>query len=71
MINRINSILEGEAAVQTKLVVLGIVLFFAFGIYLVLFPLKRIEEEIKTTNAMIALMPPDLHQTPPNEPIPK
>jgi hypothetical protein len=58
----ITSTLLAEAGIQTKVVILGMILFVLFGFYLVLFPLKRIEQEIKTTNAMIALMPPDPHE---------
>lgn len=63
MQSTIISILLGEAGIQTKVVILGMILFVLFGFYLVLFPLKRIEQEIKTTNAMIALMPPDPHES--------
>lgn len=60
----INAILVSEASLQTKLVIFCIILFIFYGFYLIIVPLKRIEDEIKTTNAMIALMPPDPQQQP-------
>lgn len=53
-----------NSTVQTKLVVVGIVFTVLFSLYLFLFPLRRIQQEITTTHAMIALMPPDPEATP-------
>lgn len=59
----VNSSINQNSLTQTRLAIVGIVLTIVFSLYLLLFPLKRIQQEITTTHAMITLMPPDPEDT--------
>lgn len=63
MEENVKTTVQQNSLIQTKLIVVGIALTIFFSLYLLLLPLKRIQQEITTTHSMITLMPPDPQET--------